>query len=283
MGTVISGKEASIKIRKKMADRLTELRNNRGIEIGLAAIVIGNDGGSSSYIKNIGLLCSEIGMNFFLYQYEEGALPEEALLSLIHDLNQKDSVHGMIVQLPLPAHINTEQVSRAIAPHKDVDCFNPINMGRLFRGEKCLLPCTPRGILKLLEESNVDLKGKKAAVVGRSNIVGKPVAMLLLQKNATVKICHTGTADLKKELSDQDIIVSAVGVPGLITEDMIKEGAIVIDAGTTYVDQKLKGDVDYNGVSKKTSFITPVPGGVGSMTTTMLLENVLEASGYYDE
>jgi methylenetetrahydrofolate dehydrogenase (NADP+)/methenyltetrahydrofolate cyclohydrolase len=203
------------------------------------------------------------------------------MVAFINDLNLRKDIHGIIVQVPLPKYINESRIAKAIAPHKDVDCFNPENLGKLFRGERCLVPCTPKGIMRLLTECQVEISGKRAAVIG-SNIVGKPIALLLLNKNATVTICHSKTRNLENELLQYDIIISAVGVPGIIKGNMIKDDAIVIDAGTRIVDGVLKGDVEFESASKKAAFISPVPGGVGAMTTTMLIENVLEASGYHE-
>lgn len=280
MGIIIDGKQKATEIRAKMANKIGQIKELSGITIGLAAVVVGNDGGSAAYIKNIARVCSETGVSFKLLQFDD--ITEMELVDLINKLNADNAIHGLIVQLPLPKHINQDLISRTIALEKDVDCFNPVNMGKLFRGEKCLLPCTPKGIVRLLDEYNIDISGKKVAVVGRSNIVGKPAAMLMLSRNATVTICHSRTTNLEEELMDKDIIISAVGVPGIIKESMVKDKAVIIDAGTTYVEGLLKGDVDFEGVIDKASHITPVPGGVGAMTTTMLIENVLEASGYYE-
>lgn len=281
MGEIINGKEIALKIRGEIASKVEKLKIEKGLNIGLAAIALEKDDASGSYLKNLAKVCKDTGINYTLFELEKD-ISEEKMIEFIYQLNKRSDIHGIIVQVPLPKYINEDKIAKAIAINKDVDCFNPENLGKLFRGEKCLLPCTPKGIMRLLAQCNIEISGKKAVVVGRSNIVGKPVAILLLNKNATVTICHSKTRDLEKQLKDSDIIVSAVGSPGLITGDMIKPGAIVIDAGTRMVNGVLKGDVDFDSVLSIAAFVTPVPGGVGAMTTTMLIENVLEASGYYE-
>ena len=281
MGEIIDGRKIAQKIRNDLTNKIIKIKKEKNIKLGLAAIALEKDDASGFYLENIKNVCNEIGVDYYLYELEKN-IEEEQIVNKIIELNNSKNIHGIIVQVPLPKYINEGRIAMAIALPKDVDCFNPENSGKLFRGEKCLLPCTPKGIMRLLSESNIELLGKKVAVVGRSNIVGKPVAMLLLNKNATVTICHSKTRNLSQILSESDIIVSAVGSPNLITGDMIKYGAIVIDAGTRVVEGVLKGDVDFGSAISKVSLITPVPGGVGAMTTTMLIENVLEASGYYD-
>lgn len=281
MGEIINGKEIALKIRGEIASKVEKLKIEKGIEIGLAAVALEKDDASGSYLKNLAKVCNDTGINYKLFELQKD-ISEEKMIEFIYELNNRSDIHGIIVQVPLPKYIDEDKIAKAIAINKDVDCFNPENLGKLFRGEKCLLPCTPKGIMRLLTQCNVEISGKKAVVVGRSNIVGKPVSILLLDKNATVTICHSKTRDLQAQLKDSDIIVSAVGSPGLITGDMIKPGAIVIDAGTRMVNGYLKGDVDFESVIPVAAFVTPVPGGVGAMTTTMLIENVLEASGYYE-
>lgn len=281
MGEIISGKEIALKIRKEISMKIEKLKTEKNIKIGLAAIALEKDDASGSYLKNLSKVCNDVGINFHLFELEKN-ITEEKMIEFINELNIREDIHGIIVQVPLPKYINEDKIAKSIALHKDVDCFNPENLGKLFRGEKCLEPCTPKGIMRLLNECNVEISGKKAVVIGRSNIVGKPTAILLLDKNATVTICHSKTKNLEKQLLDFDIIVSAVGVPGLIKGDMVKSGVIVIDAGTRIVDGVLKGDVDFDSVVDKASYITPVPGGVGTMTTTMLIENVLEASLHHE-
>jgi methylenetetrahydrofolate dehydrogenase (NADP+) / methenyltetrahydrofolate cyclohydrolase len=277
--TIINGKEIALKLRNAMAEKIEKLKTEKNLSIGLAAVALEKDDASGSYLKNLEKVCTGVGVEYHLFELDKN-ITEEAMVAFIKELNSRADIHGIIVQVPLPKYIDEDKIAKAISIDKDVDCFNPENLGKLFRGEKCLLPCTPKGIIRLLESCNVDLAGKTATVIGRSNIVGKPAAILLLDKNTTVTICHSKTKDLKEQLLRSDIIVSAVGVPGIVSGDMVKEGAIVIDAGTRIVDGVLKGDVDFDTVSTKAAFITPVPGGVGAMTTTMLIENVLEASGY---
>ncbi|SEF82300.1 methylenetetrahydrofolate dehydrogenase (NADP+) / methenyltetrahydrofolate cyclohydrolase [Caloramator fervidus] len=277
---VINCKEIAKKIREELSKKAKQYEDINGQKICLATIIVGKDPASLSYVKNQEKVCIETGLKFITYELSEDT-SEEDLIELIKKLNDDSSVHGILVQVPLPKHIDENKIAGIIDVNKDVDCFNPINVGKLYRGEKCLLPCTPKGILRILKEMNIEIRGKKVAVVGRSNIVGKPIAALMLHNDATVTICHSKTENLKEILLNSDIIISAVGKPKLITEDMIKEGAVIVDAGTTLVDGKLVGDVDFENVLNKASMITPVPGGVGSMTTTMLIENVLEAANIY--
>ncbi len=278
---VIEGSKIAKSIRENLKNKIELLKNEKGIEIGLAGVIVGGDPASIAYIRNKDKVCREVGISSFTYELP-GETSEEELLKLIEELNNRKDIHGILVQLPLPGQINQNKIAEAIAPNKDVDCFNPINQGRFYRGEKAIPPCTPKGIMRLIDEAKIDLKGKRVAVIGRSNIVGKPAAFMALERNATVTICHSKTEDLKNHLLNSDVIISAVGRPGLVTKDMVRAGAVVIDAGTSYKDNKLVGDVDFEGVAEIASYITPVPGGVGSMTTTMLIENVLEASGFYE-
>lgn len=281
-GIVINAKQIAADIREELKGRVEKHKELKGRVPGIAAILVGNDPASISYVKGQKKTAEEIGAEYHMFELPEESTEEE-VISLIKDLNAREDINGMIVQVPLPKHISPDNVARAINPNKDIDCFNLDNTGKLFRGEKCLLPCTPKGIVRLIKECKVDLVGKKVCVVGRSNILGKPVALLLLQEGATVNICHSKTKDLKAETLNADIIVAAVGRANLITADMVAEGTIVIDAGVNMVDGKLKGDVDFDNVLEKASHITPVPGGVGAMTTTMLVENVLEASLEYEQ
>lgn len=276
---IINGKEIASKIRQELKAKLNKIYDEKGVKLGLATVIVGGDPASVAYVKNKEKVCSEVGLNSFTYElpYETS---QEEMVRLINELNFREDVHGILIQVPLPKHIDENTIANVISPMKDVDGFNTQNSGKLFRGEKCLIPCTAKGILRLIKESGIKIEGKKATVVGRSNIVGKPAAMLLLKENATVTLCHSRTKNLKDELYDADIIISAVGKKGLIKSDMVKEGAVVIDAGTSVYEGKLFGDVDFENVKEKASYITPVPGGVGSMTTTMLIENVLEASQY---
>ncbi|QCX32695.1 bifunctional 5,10-methylenetetrahydrofolate dehydrogenase/5,10-methenyltetrahydrofolate cyclohydrolase [Caloramator sp. E03] len=281
MGIIMDGKKIAEGIRAKLAEEIRKIEAEKAVKPTLATIIVEGDPSSAAYVKNKEKVCIQTGLGSVTYNLPMNT-KEEDLIRLIEELNIRKDIHGILVQVPLPKHINENKIASIIDYRKDVDCFNPENAGRLFRGEKCLLPCTPKGIIRLIKAYGIEISGKKAAVVGRSNIVGKPCAMMLLNNNATVTICHSKTFNLKSQLLECDIIVSAVGKPGLITADMVKEGAVVIDAGTTMVDGKLKGDVDFEKVLEKASYITPVPGGVGAMTTTMLIENVLEAFNNYE-
>jgi methylenetetrahydrofolate dehydrogenase (NADP+)/methenyltetrahydrofolate cyclohydrolase len=281
MGAIImDGKAASLKIRGELSLKIADIKNSRGIKIGLAGVIVGNDPASKSYMSNQKRICNETGLDFELYELSADTSQEE-LLELIKKLNNDTDIYGIIIQVPLPSHIKENIIAEAIAPSKDVDCFNPYNAGKLLRGMKCLKPCTPKGIIRLIDEYKIETKGKKAVVVGRSNIVGKPVGIMLLNKDATVVFCHSKSTNLEAELKTADIVVCAVGKQGLVNGSMLKDGAVVIDAGTNLVEGKLKGDVDFDSAVNAASYITPVPGGVGSMTTTMLIENVLEAVEYY--
>ena len=253
----------------------------------LAAILVGHDGGSETYVANKVKACEACGFEGQLLRFDED-ITEQQLLDEIKRLNEDPEVDGFIVQLPLPKHIDEQKVIQAIDYRKDVDGFHPINVGRMMIGLPCFRPATPAGILELLDRYNIPTKGKHAVVLGRSNIVGKPVSAMLMQKaqpgDCTVTVCHSSTANLKEICRDADIVVAALGRPGFVTEDMVKEGAVVIDVGTTLVDdptrksgKRLSGDVDFENVSKKCEYITPVPGGVGPMTIAMLMLNTLEA------
>lgn len=281
MGVIIDGKKIAERIRAELSEKIKQIETKKGVKPTLATIIVEGDPASEAYVKNKEKVCLQTGLGSVTYELPKN-IKEEELIKLIEQLNKREDIHGILIQVPLPKHINENKIASSISIHKDVDCFNPENAGRLFRGEKCIMPCTPKGIIRLIKECNIEISGKKAGIIGRSNIVGKPVSIMLLNNNATVVICHSKTQDLKSQLSDCDIVVSAVGKPYLITADMIKEGAVVIDAGTTMVEGRLKGDVDFEEVLKKASYITPVPGGVGAMTTTMLIENVLEAFSYYE-
>lgn len=273
---IINCKQIAENIRQNLSDKIKKIQQEKNITPALATIIVGNDPASKSYVKNKEKVCTAVGIKSFTYEMDESTSQEE-LLKLIDDLNTRNDVHGILVQVPLPKHIDEDTVAKRIDINKDVDCFNPENAGKLFRGQKCIHPCTPKGIVRILKETGIEIQGKKAVVIGRSNIVGKPAAMLLLNDNATVTICHSRTKDLKSQIKDADIVVSAVGKIGLIKGDMLKSGAAVVDAGTTMADGKLKGDVDFDSALGIAEYITPVPGGVGAMTTTMLIENVLEA------
>lgn len=272
---ILDGKSIASNIRNILKDKIQNLMEDRNIVPGIAFIMAGNDDASRAYTNNARNLCLKMGMYTEDYCFENSGT--EKLLNLIHNLNEDKKINGILIQMPLPKGIDENQIRGAISPDKDIDGINPLSMGRLYCGEKCFIPCTPKGILRLIDYTGVDICGKHAVVVGRSSVVGKPAAMLLLQKNASVTICHSKTQDLYKFTLGADILVCATGKPSLIRGDMIKKGAVVIDAGTTYVDGKLVGDVNFDEAKDAASWITPVPGGVGAMTTTMLVENTLEA------
>ena len=244
---------------------------------GLAVILVGDNPASAVYVRNKKKACADTGIYSESYDLPAD-ITEEELLSLIDRLNNKADIHGILVQLPLPAHINPDNVINAISPEKDVDAFHPVNVGKIMTGNYDFLPCTPAGVMCLLSHYDIDVCGKECVVVGRSNIVGKPQAMLLLHANGTVTVCHSKTKNLKEKCLTADILVVAIGKADFITADMVKEGAVVIDVGMNRKsDGKLTGDVDFESVSKKASYITPVPGGVGPMTITMLLKNTIKA------
>ncbi len=278
MAALINGKEVSAKVRESVRLETEEFKKRTGVTPGLAVILVGDDPASKIYVGNKKKACLEEGFNSFEHILPESTTETE-LLELIKKLNADPAVHGILCQLPLPKHINERAVIEAISPEKDVDAFHPQNVGRIMTGNYKFLPCTPAGIMELIHSTGISVSGKRCTVVGRSNIVGKPMAMLLLHENGTVNICHSKTADLKAECLRADILVAAVGKAKLITEDMVKEGAVVIDVGMNRNEQgKLCGDVDFENVSKKASFITPVPGGVGPMTIAMLMRNTLTAA-----
>ncbi len=272
---LIDGKHVSNSIREEIKERVSNLLNEHSRVPGLAAVLVGDNAASEIYVRNKRKACENVG----IYS-EEYKLPEETtqdeLLNLIDDLNRNDKINGILVQLPLPNHINESLILKAVSPQKDVDGFHPVNAGLLFQGEPKFIACTPHGIIKMFEFYNIDLQGKNAVVLGRSNIVGKPASILLLQKNATVTICHSRTKDLEGILKEADIIVAAIGRAHFVTKKMVKKGCIVIDVGINRLDNgKLAGDVDFENVKDLCSYITPVPGGVGPMTITMLLWNTM--------
>ena len=274
MTKIINGKEISAAIRQEIKTEVQTMKNKPG----LAVILVGEDPASKVYVRNKNLACEEVGIYSEMYTLPTETTREQ-LLSLVEQLNESPNIHGILVQLPLPKHLDAEEVIMAINPEKDVDAFHPINVGKIMIGNFDFLPCTPAGVMELLKRSGVEIAGKECVVIGRSNIVGKPQAMLLLHENATVTICHSRTKDLAEVCRRADIIVSAVGRAKFVTPDMVKEGAVVIDVGMNRDENgKLCGDVDYDSVSQKTSYITPVPGGVGPMTITMLLKNTVTAA-----
>lgn len=275
----MDGKGLSAKIRGQLKERVAAFKAEYGYVPGLTVILVGEDPASQIYVRNKERGCNEAGMASDVIRMPAQTTQEE-LLALIEKLNRDDKVHGILVQLPLPKGIDELSVLRTIDPAKDVDGFHVVNAGKLFIGEKALVACTPKGIMRLLEEYDIDLEGKNAVVVGRSNIVGKPISMLLLQRNATVTICHSRTKNLKDICRGADVLVAAVGKANLITGDMVKPGAVVIDVGMNRLPEskKVVGDVDFESVEPVAGYITPVPGGVGPMTIAMLLENTLEAA-----
>lgn len=276
-GVLINGKEVGQSIRHKLSDRISDLKE-QGVIPGLAVILVGDNSASKTYVTNKQKTCESLGMNSSLLSFPS-TLQEDELIAAVHTLNRDEAIHGILVQLPLPKHIKESNVLSAISPEKDVDGFHPINVGKMFLGQDTFLPCTPYGVMKLLEHTGVELSGKHAVVVGRSHIVGKPMGQLLLQNNATVTYAHSKTADLGAITRQADILVVAVGIVNLITADHVKDGAVVIDVGMNRDENnRLCGDVDFESVQPKTSFITPVPGGVGPMTITMLMENTVQSA-----
>lgn len=277
MYKIIDGKEVSLFI-KEQIKKETEQLKARGITPGLAVILVGDDPASHVYVNNKKKACEFCGFHSESYELPENTTEEE-LLSLVNKLNADYKIHGILVQMPLPKHLDPDIVINTIRPDKDVDAFNPHNVGKIMLGDYDFLPCTPAGVMELLKYYNIDASGKNCAVIGRSNIVGKPMAMLMLHANATVTICHSRTPDLVSACKNADILVAAVGRPGFVTADMVKEGAVVIDVGINRNENgKLCGDVDFDAVCEKTSFITPVPGGVGPMTIAMLMKNTLTSA-----
>lgn len=284
---LIDGKATAAIIKQEIAKEVEEIVANGGKRPHLAAILVGHDGGSETYVKNKVIACEACGFTSTLIRYESD-VTEEELLKKVEELNNDADIDGFIVQLPLPAHISEQKVIEAIDYRKDVDGFHPINVGRMSIGLPCYISATPNGILELLKRYNIETKGKKCVILGRSNIVGKPMAQLMMQKNypgdTTVTVCHSHTNNIKEECRQADIIIAAIGIPNFLTADMVKEGAVVIDVGTTRVKDetrksgfRLNGDVKFDEVAPKCSYITPVPGGVGPMTICSLMKNTLSA------
>ncbi|CAD2075577.1 bifunctional protein FolD [Phocicoccus schoeneichii] len=272
---ILNGREIAKDYRADLERQVSELKE-KGVTPNLTVVIVGNDGASLSYVKSKNKAAENIGMESGIVHLEEDATEEE-VLKTVESLNQDKNVHGILVQVPLPKQVDENKVLDAITPEKDVDGFNPVNIGKLYTGQETFVPCTPLGIMELLKHTG-SLEGKDVAVIGRSHIVGQPVAKLLTDQNATVTLMHSRTKDMVSKIKDFDVVVSAVGKPGLLTGADIKEGAIVIDVGNTVVDGKLVGDVDYESASEKASYITPVPGGVGPLTITMVLNNTLLAA-----
>lgn len=275
---IIDGKKVSELVKAELKEKIFSFHQKNGFVPGLATVLVGANPASQVYIKNKNKSCVDVGMKSFHHPLEEKT-SEEDLLSLIHTLNNDPSVHGILVQLPLPPHISSDKVLEAIAPQKDVDGFHAVNMGKLMLGQPGLKPCTPYGVMKLLDAIKFSLDGCHAVVVGRSNIVGKPMAQLLLAQNATVTICHSRTKNLAEFVGSADVVVAAVGRPNFVKGEWIKKGAVVIDVGINRLPSgQLTGDVDFEVAKKNAAWITPVPGGVGPMTIAMLLQNTLEAA-----
>ena len=274
MANIINGKEISAAIREEIKAGVQGM----SVRPGLAVVLVGDDPASAVYVRNKSKACAEVGIYSEVYRLPEET-GREQLLGLIEQLNQSPLIHGILVQLPLPKHLDPEEVIMAIDPAKDVDAFHPVNVGKIMIGNYDFLPCTPAGVMELLHRSGIEVSGKECVVIGRSNIVGKPQAMLLLHENATVTVCHSKTHDLPSVCRRADILVSAVGKAKFVTADMVRNGAVVIDVGMNRDENgKLCGDVDFEPVSEKASYITPVPGGVGPMTITMLLKNTVTAA-----
>ena len=273
---ILDGKVLSAEIREKVSEKVAALKE-KGVTPGLAVILVGNDPASEIYVRNKGKGCEETGMLSRTIHMDSSTTQEE-LEEEIRKLNEDYAIHGILVQLPLPKHLDEEAALSRILPEKDVDGFHLINAGHLMTGTEGVVPCTPKGALYMIRSAGIDLSGKEAVVIGRSNIVGKPMAMLLLQQNCTVTMCHSRTKDLAEHTRRADILVAAVGKPGFVTADMVKPGAVVIDVGINRVDGKVCGDVDFDAVKEKAGWITPVPGGVGKMTIAMLLSNTADAA-----
>ena len=281
MAKLLMGKEVSARIKDEIREEVKSLKA-RGIEPGLAVILVGDDPASCVYVRNKKLACEYTGINSFEYHLP-AETTESELIELIEKLNRDNKVSGILCQLPVPEHINEEAVINAIDPKKDVDAFHPVNVGKIMTGNYDFVPCTPAGVMELINESGIDVAGKECVVVGRSNIVGKPMAMLLLHKHGTVTICHSKTKDLAQKTRNADILVAAVGIPEFIKGDMIKPGAVVIDVGINRIaPKKLVGDVEFETAKEIAGAITPVPGGVGPMTIAMLMKNTLKAAELMD-
>ncbi len=274
MATIIKGKELAQKIRLELKEEVAKLK----VKPKLAVIMVGNDKASEVYVRNKSKACDEIGIGFEEFLLEENTAREQ-LLALIQELNERKDIHGILLQSPIPKHLDIREAFNTIDYRKDVDGFHPINVGKLSIGEDCFVSCTPAGVMKMLEEYGIDLEGKNAVVIGRSNIVGKPLVQCLLNKNATVTVCHSKTKDIKEIASKADVLIAALGKPKFVTSDMVKQGAVVIDVGINRTEEgKLVGDVDFEAVEPLSSYITPVPGGVGPMTIAILMANVVKAA-----
>ena len=278
MAIIIDGKAVTAKVREEIKNESAAFEKETGVKPGLAVIIVGDDPASQVYVRNKGKACEEVGFYSEIHRLP-AETTEEELLALVHSLNVNEKIHGILVQSPLPGHLDEALIVNNIRYEKDVDAFHPVNVGKIMIGDYNFLPCTPAGVMELLKAYDIDVCGKEVAVVGRSNIVGKPQAMLMLHANATVTICHSRTKNLKEVLNRADVVVMAIGKAKFLKADMIKEGAVVIDVGMNRDENgKLCGDVDFDECEKKASYITPVPGGVGPMTITMLMKNTLTAA-----
>lgn len=277
MAEIIDGKALAKKIRKELKKEVEELKTN-GITPKLAVIMVGDNSASQVYVRNKSKACEKAGIEFEEFLFDKDTT-EEKLLDTIDMLNKDESVHGILLQSPVPKHINIQKAFEKISPKKDVDGFNAVNVGKLSIGQDAFISCTPYGIIKMLEEYNIETEGKHAVILGRSNIVGKPMIQCMLNKNATVTVCHSRTKNIAEITRNADILIAAIGKPKFVTEDMVKDDVVVIDVGINRMeDGTLCGDVDFENVSKKASYITPVPGGVGPMTIAMLIYNVVKAA-----
>jgi len=277
MANILDGKQTAQKIRSKLKEKVDILKN-KGLIPKLSVIMVGEDIASKIYVKNKSKACEEIGIEYEEYLLEEQTTMEE-LLNLINELNNREDVHGILLQSPIPKHLDINLAIKAISPEKDVDGFHPVNVGKLVLGQETFVSCTPFGVIKLLEEYNIEMAGKNVVIVGRSNIVGKPLIQCLLNKDATVTVCHSKTENIKEITKSADIVIVAIGKANFLTADMIKENAVVVDVGINRNEEgKVCGDVDFENVSKIASHITPVPGGIGPMTIAMLMHNIVKAA-----
>ena len=277
MAVIIDGKELAQKIRSNLKIDCEEIKS-KGVNPKLAVILVGDDKASKVYVRNKNKACEDVGIEFEEHILES-EITQKQLIDLIEQLNERKDIHGILLQSPIPNHLDINEAFRKISPDKDVDGFNPISVGKLSLNQDTFVSCTPYGIMKMFEEYNIDLEGKDLVIIGRSNIVGKPLIQCCLNKNATVTVCHSRTKNLKEHTKRADIVIAAIGKSKFVTEDMIKDGAVIIDVGINRGDDgKLTGDVDFENVQKKASYITPVPGGVGPMTVAMLMNNVIKAT-----
>ncbi len=278
MAVIIDGKQLAQKVRSNLKIKCDELKS-KGINPKLAVILVGDDKSSKIYVKNKNKACEEVGIDFVEYILDGEKTTQEELINLIKKLNEDKSIHGILLQSPIPDHLDINEAFRTISPDKDVDGFNPVNVGKLCIGQDTFISCTPHGVMKMFEEYNIKLEGKRLVIIGRSNIVGKPLIQTCLSKNATVTVCHSKTKNLAEITSQADILIVAIGRAKFVTENMVKQGAVVIDVGINRTQEgKVVGDVDFENVEKKASYITPVPGGVGPMTVAMLMNNVIKAA-----